>query len=179
MRKVLALGALAAALTLCPAIAAGAKPVSVAVYGDSPYGTSAFDFAQLAASPAFIASVNADPDVSLVVNVGDIHSGSQRCTEFYDQQIFTLWTAFKDPLVYTPGDNEWADCHKKKQGGGEYDPVTGQIVYQLDADGNPINYAKGDPLANLALIRRMFFPTPGVTLGKHKQRVLSQAQVAQ
>jgi hypothetical protein len=32
------------------------------------------------------------------------------------------------PLVYTPGDNEWADCHKKKEGGGEYSSSTGDIV---------------------------------------------------
>jgi hypothetical protein len=30
---------------------------------------------------AFINSINANPDVSLVIHVGDIHSGSQYCTE--------------------------------------------------------------------------------------------------
>ena len=52
----------------------------------------------------------------LVVHVGDIHSGKQFCTQAYDQTVFNLWTAYVDPLVYTPGDNEWADCHKAGRG---------------------------------------------------------------
>ena len=40
---------------------------------------------QLQATPAFIDAVNADPAVSLVVQVGDIHSGKQFCTEAYDR----------------------------------------------------------------------------------------------
>jgi hypothetical protein len=178
MRKVLALSALAVALTLSGVGAASAKPLSVAVYGDSPYGVNPADTAQFNATPAFIASVNADPDVSLVLNVGDLHSGKQFCTQPYDQSIFDLWSQFRDPLVYTPGDNEWTDCHKKAQGGGLYNPTTNQIDYEVDANGNPVGYAKGDPIANLDLIRSMFFPHPGVTLGVRKQLVLSQAQYA-
>ena len=53
---------------------------TVAVYGDAPYGTSPTDTAELQATPAFIASINADPDVSLVMHAGDIHSGKQYCT---------------------------------------------------------------------------------------------------
>ena len=52
-----------------------------------------------------------------MLHVGDIHSGSQFCTESYDRTIADLWLGFKNPVVYTPGDNEWTDCHKKKQGG--------------------------------------------------------------
>jgi hypothetical protein len=146
----------------------------VAVFGDAPYGTTPTDTAEFVASPAFVASINADPDVSLVLHVGDIHSGKQYCTIAYDQAIYDLWTSFQDPLVYTPGDNEWSDCHKTGEGGGAYDATLGQIVYQTDAFGNLIDYAGGAPIANLALVRSMFFSDPGVTLGKPK-RVLSQA----
>src|SRR5207248_1005895 len=76
------------------------------------------------ATPAFIDSINADTDVDLVMHVGDIHSGKQYCTAEYDLAIFNLWTAFHSPLVYTPGDNEWSDCHKKAEGGGLYDSTT-------------------------------------------------------
>ena len=131
-----------------------------AVYGDSPYGTSNGDVSQTLATPAFIDAVNADPDVSAVVHVGDIHSGKQLCTEAYDRQIADMWTHFADPLVYTPGDNEWADCNKSKEGGG-----------------TPADYANGDPLANLALVRSIFFPNPGYTLGGRPKQVISQAQV--
>ena len=147
-----------------------------AVYGDAPYGTTPTDTSETDATPAFIHAVNADKAVSTVVHVGDIHSGSQYCTQAYDQQIAHLWAGFADPMVYTPGDNEWTDCHKKKEGGGAYNPTTGQIDYVTD-NGNPVDYAGGNPVDNLALVRSIFFPTPGGTLGSGRLRVLSQAQV--
>ena len=148
---------------------------NIAVFGDSPYGTSPTDTSQLAAMPAFIDSINADADVSLALHVGDIHSGSQYCTEAYNRAVYDLWMDFRVPLVYTPGDNEWADCHKSKEGGGAYSPGTGQIVYRLDSSGNLINYMGGDPIANLDLVRSIFFARPGYAIGNHKP-VLSQAQ---
>jgi hypothetical protein len=126
---------------------------TLAVYGDSPYGVNQADTAQFVATPAFIDSINADPKVGRVIHVGDIHSGKQVCTEPYDRSIFALWTRFQDPLVYTPGDNEWTDCHKAAEGAS-------------------------DPLTNLALVRSIFFPHPGLTLGTRKARVLSQGQFA-
>jgi hypothetical protein len=50
---------------------------TLAVYGDAPYGTSPTDTAEFQATPAFIDSINNDPQVSLVAHVGDIHSGKQ------------------------------------------------------------------------------------------------------
>jgi hypothetical protein len=152
-----------------------APGLTLAVYGDSPYGTTPTDTAQLDATPGFIASINADPDVSLVTQIGDIHSGKQYCTRAYDQSVYDLWTKFADPLVYTPGDNETTDCHKVAEGGGAYNPTTQTIDYVLDANGNPVGYANGNPVANLALIRSIFFAQPGRTLGAHKKLVLSQA----
>ncbi len=150
------------------------SPLTLAVFGDSPYdptGTAQFD-----ATPSFINSINLDPDVAVVLHVGDIHAGSQACTEAYDRAIFDFWAAFQDPVVYTPGDNEWADCHKKKQSGGLYSAATDSIVYVKDANGNPVNYAAGNPSKNLDLIRSIFFSEPGQTLGANMP-VLSQAQV--
>ena len=148
---------------------------SVAVFGDSPYGTAPTDTAELTATPAFINAINADPDVSLVLHVGDIHSGSQYCTESYNRLVYDLWTNFRSPLVYTPGDNEWADCHKAKEGGGTYNASTARIDYKRDANGNLINYAGGNPVANLDLIRSIFFAIPGYSLGD-SMRVLSQSE---
>ena len=86
-KKVLATVATAVALTAMAssgAAQAGAAarrgpnaPFTLAVYGDAPYGTTPTDTAEFAATPAFIDSVNADPDVRTVVHVGDIHSGKQ------------------------------------------------------------------------------------------------------
>jgi hypothetical protein len=124
--------------------------LSIAVYGDSPYGLNNADTAQFDATPAFIKTINDDADVSLVLNVGDIHSGKQTCSLAYDQSIYDLWTAFQSPVVYTPGDNEWTDCHKSKEGGG-------------------------DPLENLAYVRNVFFSTPGNAIAVDKP-LLSQAE---
>jgi hypothetical protein len=167
---------------LVPSMAAqarsdGNRSFSYAVYGDAPYGTSPTDTSETDATPGFIAKVNADPNVSGVVHVGDIHSGSQYCTEAYDRQIAGLWSTFADPMVYTPGDNEWADCHKKKEGGGAWDAATGTVKYVLGSDGQPVSYAQGNPVANLALLRSIFFPHAGATLGSGTLDVLSQAEV--
>ncbi|MGN6187580.1 MAG: hypothetical protein ACTHOE_01670 [Conexibacter sp.] len=156
----------AASLTLAPAALAGngtpintgsANPLTLALYGDAPYGASNGDTAAFAATPAFVDAVNRDPAVDLVAHVGDIHSGSQKCTVAYDQSVADMWSAFKDPLVYTPGDNEWTDCQKAKElPGGDFG---------------------GDPLQNLAAVRSIFFPRPGYTLGGRPKQVISQAQV--
>jgi hypothetical protein len=142
--------------------------LTVAVYGDAPYGLNPTDTIQIDKTSAFIASINADPKVDLVLHVGDIHSGKQYCTEAYDRGIYDLWTAFKDPLIYTPGDNEWSDCHKSGEGGHAYvDSPTNSI---------PVDYADGNPIANLDLVRSIFFANPGYSLGGRKKRVLTQAE---
>lgn len=127
--------------------------LSIAVFGDAPYGLKDSDTAQFAATPAFIGTINADKDVSLVFHAGDIHSGKQTCSLAYDQSIYGMWTdssnGFKSPLIYTPGDNEWTDCHKPKEGGL-------------------------DPLSNLSYIRDTFFANPGHALAVDKS-LLSQA----
>lgn len=82
----------------------GDGPLTVAVYGDSPYGLAAYppggqsgDTAELQKSPAFIGTINADPSVSEVIHVGHIHSGKEFCTEAYDNQIASLWRQFRKP----------------------------------------------------------------------------------
>jgi hypothetical protein len=126
---------------------------TMAVYGDSPYGNDNVtprDTWQLDHTPQFVDQINADPDVSLVTHVGDIHSGQGHCSLEFDQAVAADWTAFADPLVYTPGDNEWADCHKTGEG-------------------------KQDPMTNLGYVRDTFFPVAGATLGSGHLDVTSQA----
>jgi hypothetical protein len=123
--------------------------LSIAVFGDAPYGLNDADSAQFDATPAFIKTINDDPDVSLVLHAGDIHSGKQTCSYGFDQSIYNLWTAFQSPLVYTPGDNEWTDCHKTKEG-------------------------SQPPLDNLGYVRQIFFANTGHTLGVDMP-VMSQA----
>jgi hypothetical protein len=171
--RILMAAAAGAALCIVPTVAGatpgpgpdnGNRSFTMAVYGDAPYGTTPTDNSQTLATPGFIDAVNADPDVSTVLHVGDIHSGKQFCTESYDRTIAGLWSHYADPLVYTPGDNEWADCHKAGEGGG-----------LTDTSGQPVDYANGNPVANLALIRSIFFPSPGATLGSGTLHTVSQA----
>jgi hypothetical protein len=133
--------------------------LTVAVFGDWPYSQALLSNAHLLTN-----SVNADRDVSLVIHVGDIHSGSMPCTSAsilppiatsspgWNQGIFFQFQQFSDPVVYVPGDNEWSDCHKSKQ------------------------FSSGAPLKELASVRQLFFARPGITLGKHPKRVESQAE---
>lgn len=132
---------------------------TIAVYGDWPYNLNLLNNANL-----LLDSVNSDPEVSLVMHVGDIHSGSMPCTSAgtlppiaasnpgWNQQIFAAFQKFKSPVVYTPGDNEWTDCHKSKES------------------------ASGKPLQELAAVRSLFFARPGWTLGLHDMEVYSQAK---
>jgi hypothetical protein len=159
------------------AFSKSAGVIDIAVFGDSPYGTTPTDTSEFEAFPAFIDTINADRDVSLVLHVGDIHSGKQYCTEEYDRSIYDLWTRFEYPLVYTPGDNEWADCHKIGEGGGTWNAGTSQIDFAKDKNGNLIDYASGNPVANLELIRSIFFSKPGYAFGERKL-VLSQSQAS-
>ena len=136
-----------------------ANPLTLAVYGDWPYSQDL-----LAAAPLLIDSINSDPKVRLVMHVGDIHSGSMPCTGAdldplpatsnpdWNLGIFDLFEQFKDPVIYTPGDNEWTDCHKTKEG------------------------TSGDPLKELASVRSLFFAEPGYTLGGRPKQVLTQAE---
>ena len=161
IRTLLAVSISTAVLDLA-ACGGGSAPFNVALIGDSPYGAAYGDTTQLKANPAFIAAINRDTSVSLALHVGDIHSGKEFCVESFNRTVFDQWKAFAVPLVYVPGDNEWADCHKAKEGGGSYSAATGAISY-VTTDGG--SYAKGDPVANLALIRSIFFSAPGKSLG--------------
>jgi len=105
--------------------------------------------------PSLVDQINADPSVERVLHAGDIKAGSASdCSDAYFQDIRTQFDRFDDPLVYTPGDNEWTDCHVAIKNNGLYLPTE-----------------------RLAKIRQIFFPIPGRTIGVHADDVISQAQV--
>jgi hypothetical protein len=157
------LGAALAALALAPAAAQAhpqaPKPTTYAVIGDTPYGQPAVD-----AFPSQIAQINADPAASLVMHVGDIKNGSSRCDTSYFEMVRTDFNLFADPLVYTPGDNEWTDCHRTNNGG--YQPAGATVA------GAPV-ITQGP--SRLDEVRRIFFDRPGRTLGQRTRRIASQA----
>jgi len=134
----------------------GLRPLTLAVFGDWPYNQNLLNNA-----PLLINSVNADPQVDIVIHVGDIHAGSAPCTSAeilppvansipgWNQKIYFWFQQFSSPMIYTPGDNEWTDCHRK---------------------------GTGDPLKELASLRSLFFAKAGYSLGVHEKKVRSQAQ---
>ena len=153
MIRTLTLAVLAAAFIAAPgalahhdrANATRAGTQTLAVIGDIPYGA-----AQVAAFPGEIAEIDADPSVRRVIHLGDIKNGSIRCDDTYFAARLADFQTFDDPFVYTPGDNEWTDCHRANNGG----------------------YV---PTERLARLRELFFAKPGHTLGGHA-RVRAQSR---
>lgn len=130
---VLALGLLAAQPATAEEDARDA--FTFGVIGDIPYGE-----AEIAKFPARIQDINADSALKFVAHVGDIKNGSSVCSDEYFADIRADFDTFTHPLVFTPGDNEWVDCHRTNNG-----------AY--------------NPLERLDKLREVFFNDPGKTLG--------------
>lgn len=128
-----------------------------------PEGRSAFQFALIGDVPygapvgipytpflRVIEEVNADPQILFVLHAGDIKSGSERCSDELFADRLAYFQRFEDPFIYTPGDNEWTDCHR-------------------------VNNGAFQPLERLAKLRELFYAVPGQTLGQHPASLESQA----
>jgi hypothetical protein len=50
-------------------------------------------------------------DFAFLMHVGDIKAQFSPCTDDRFRQISDLFEKYPKPVVYTPGDNEWTDCH--------------------------------------------------------------------
>jgi hypothetical protein len=120
----------AALLAVCAATAQAERFDFVAL-GDMPYGPR-----ELAGPPyeALIDRINTlQPAFS--IHVGDFKSGASPCSDEEFEAQLGHFNRFEAALVYTPGDNDWTDCHRFLA--GRYDPVE-----------------------RLARLRRMFFAEP-------------------
>jgi hypothetical protein len=139
-----AASAVASTLHAAPA-SATAGSVSFAFIGDLPYTS-----AQVPLLPALVANINADPDVEFVAHSGDFKGGSDSCSDAAFQSTFTGFQALADPFWYTPGDNDWTDCHRTNNGGFS-------------------------PADRLAKVRSLYFSAPGQTTGGSPMAVDTQA----
>ena len=146
------LGAAAPAVAASPAHAAAheqataavgkgttAESFSFGVIGDVPYGA-----AQVAAFPGMIDELSAQRDLEFMAHVGDIKTGSAVCSDEYFAMIRGEFDRLAHPLVLTPGDNDWTDCHRTNN--GAYDPLE-----RLDA------------------FREVFYPVADRTLGEPRK----------
>ena len=130
---------------LSMSVAQAQQGFSFVALGDLPYGPP-----EKAYGPyrALIERINqAGPDFS--VHVGDFKSGSTLCSdeEFANQRAH--FQRFKAAVIYTPGDNEWTDCHRANNG-------------------------SHDPLERLAALRQLFY-TPGRSLGQQPMALQNQS----
>jgi hypothetical protein len=116
-----------------------------ALIGDMPYGD-----AREAPFARLVHEINRDRDVDFVMHAGDIKAGSERCDDSLIVHRFELYQTFRRAFIYTPGDNEWTDCHR-------------------------VNNGQYNPLERLAFLRSVFFPQVGQTTGGELRSVRSQA----
>ncbi|MBY0449773.1 MAG: metallophosphoesterase [Cyanobacteria bacterium] len=89
-------------------------PIKFAVLGDMPYRNE-----DIAGYEKLIDRINQEkPD--WVVYVGDTKNGSTSCANEAYMPIIRWFDRYTPPLIYTPGDNEWTDCHRITA--GRFDP---------------------------------------------------------
>jgi len=150
--------ALACAL-LAPLGAARAESFNFVALGDTAYNPSV----DYPVYEALIARINkAKPAFS--IHVGDTW-GALPCTEDQHRSILGWFAKFDHPVVYTPGDNEWADCRKaavleaySRYVGGKATPADlGLLLPLRGLDAGMTSAGYDDPIASLGLIRKVFF----------------------
>ncbi len=99
-----------------------------------------------------LADINQDASLAFVAHVGDLSRPVHACTEETLKRRLTQFNRSAHPLIFTPGDNDWTDCHDKQGVKG------------------------GDPLVALARLRTMFFAEDD-SLGERKMRLTRQSQM--
>jgi hypothetical protein len=125
---------------------AHAEPFTFVALGDAPYGKPEEVYKPY---ETLISTIN-DRKPELVIHIGDTKSGSTPCSDELLGDQLKFMNSFAAPLLYTPGDNEWTDCHREKAG-------------------------KFDPIERLSFIRKTYFGDGTKTLGAIKRDVISQA----
>jgi hypothetical protein len=104
-------------------------PVTFVALGDMPYRDR-----DAAPFEALLDAIGERaPDVT--IHVGEIKGGGTPCSDARLLRQHDHMNGVAGPLVYTPGDNEWTDCHRPSAGGY-------------------------DARERLAALRAMFFPGP-------------------
>lgn len=97
------------------ALPASAEPFTFAAMGDTPYNLPE----DMKKFDRLIDRINDNAPV-FSIHVGDIKSGGTPCTDAAFQAIHDRFMKIEGAIFYTPGDNEWTDCHRRKA--GEFDP---------------------------------------------------------
>ena len=81
---------------------------------------------------------------AFTVHVGDTKSVGSPCSNETVQRTWDSFSKFDHPLVYTPGDNEWTDCHRKAA--GSMDPLERLSVIRDRFFGSSRSLGGGTPI---------------------------------
>jgi hypothetical protein len=103
-------------------------PFEFAAIGDQQYGATGERL-----WPFLQRDIN-QSGVSFVVHAGDVKSGDTVCSNEMFANRVASFNAFNMPMILTPGDNEWTDCHRENNG-------------------------SFDSIERLNYLRRVFYPT--------------------
>ena len=123
---------------------AGSGRFEIALIGDQQY--SAESEVQF---PHLMDDLNRS-DVSFVVHIGDFKAGTfMPCDDALLRSRRNQFDVSRHPFIFTPGDNDWTDCHFPKAGGF-------------------------DPIERLAKLREIFYPD-NRSLGQRKLTLEQQS----
>ena len=129
----------------CAGVPPGNGRFEIALIGDQQYN---------AESEAQFPPLMDDLDrsnVAFVVHVGDFKAGTTMlCDDAMFRSRKNQFDASRHPFIFTPGDNDWTDCHAPKDGGFE-------------------------PEERLARLREIFYPD-NQSLGQRKLTVRRQSE---
>ena len=135
------LAVLASRFGLPPVVATPPGAFSFGVFGDAPYFPD-----EALRYPILLKHIDAH-DLRFVIHVGDIFW--RPCSDDHYAEVLRHFNQLHEPVVYTPGDNEWTDCWERGSG----------------------SYA---PLERLTRIRQIFFAHPDRSLGRAQIALVSQ-----
>ena len=100
------LARLFAVVIICVVSQSARAEFTFAAFGDTPYTED-----EESRFVGMIAEINREP-LAFALHVGDFKSGWSPCTDALFTQRRDWFALFHQPLIYTPGDNEWTDCHR-------------------------------------------------------------------
>lgn len=103
-------GTRAALLLVLVASSAAGEAFDFALVGDYPY-----TLRDQARMPHLLADLDRASSLSFVLHVGDLHSPrATECSESLFRERRDWFVGLGIPFVFTPGDNDWADCAERQ-----------------------------------------------------------------
>ncbi len=122
-----------------------ASALTLAVIGDVP--STPF---QVENFPKLVNQISSRADNAFIAHLGNIKGDGTPCSDAYYRQIVALFESFGDPVVYTPGQHDWANCHRRQNGGTS-------------------------PLNRLGGLKNFFFSSPNTGIAQRSERYYNYA----